>query len=384
MHIAQDSLSQRSKGTWRLSYHPVFDDGTCGEREYTTIKAQTKREAKKLAGEIRTELEEELRRSEASSPRFSGMTLIQWQERYADELCATGVIRRSTANSYVQAVRSCELIANMDVAAITEQDVKNCLADMVSRSRLCTNTIVKYFRTARSALEHACDEGLIPRNPARRVKAPKMVKTKPRALKADERKAMVDLIGTVANPLKCAAAMGLYMGVRGEEACGFRWSDRVVEDGISFLEVTEVVSMDAGVPVLKEPKTDDSCRRLPESKTLRGLLDERKKEQMARCEKYKVKFSEQLFVLGDIDGKPLSPDSMRKAFSAVCEAAGLHCTFHWLRHTFATRMIAQGVDPRTVARWLGHADPGFTLRTYCDVDEDALLESLDYVDAIAA
>ena len=39
MHIVFDSLTQRAEGTWRLSYHPVFDDGSCGERIFETIKS---------------------------------------------------------------------------------------------------------------------------------------------------------------------------------------------------------------------------------------------------------------------------------------------------------------------------------------------------------
>lgn len=383
MHIVQDSLSQRGKGTWRFSYHPVFDDGESGEREFVTIKASTKRDARRIAGEMRAELEEELRRDAPTGLKRCGLTLLEWQEKYAGELHSMGVIRQSTADSYVQAVQTCTLIADKDVARITEQDVKDCLADMMTSGRLSKNTVVKHFRIARSALEHACDAGLIARNPARRVKTPKMDKTKPRSLRENERRKIDELIKTIENPLKTASAMGLYMGVRGEEACGFRWCHRSVEGGLSFMEVAEVVAMEAGRPVLKRPKTDESSRRLPESKAMRAILDERKKEQMERCEKHGVTFSDDLFVLGDIDGKPLSPDKMRKDFRAVCQAAGIECTFHWLRHTFATRMIAQGVNARTVAQWLGHADPGFTLRTYCDADEGALIDSLSFVDKIA-
>lgn len=382
MHIAQDSLSQRAKGVWRFSYHPVFDDGECGEREFRTIKAQTKREAKKMANELRAKAEEELRQEAPTGLRHCGMTLAEWQERRAEELYSTGVIRRSTADSYIQAVQTCASIADMDIARITEQDVRDCLSDMMSNSKLSKNTVVKRFRIARSALEHACDEGLIAKNPARRIKIPKMDKTRPRSLKTDERHKIDKLIKTIENPLKTAAAMGLFMGVRGEEACGFRWRDRSAESGLSFIEVSEVVAMEAGRPVLKKPKTDASNRRIPEPSAVRELLDALKREQLERCEKYGVTFSDQLFVLGDIDGKPLSPDKMRKDFKAVCEAAGIDCTFHWLRHTFATRMIAQGVNARTVAQWLGHADPGFTLRTYCDSDDDALIDSLRLVETI--
>ncbi|SNR96695.1 tyrosine-type recombinase/integrase [Actinomadura mexicana] len=44
---------------------------------------------------------------------------------------------------------------------------------------------------------------------------------------------------------------------------------------------------------------------------------------------------------------------------------------HVLRHTAASAWLAAGVDVRTVAEYLGHADPGFTLRTYAHLMPDA-------------
>ncbi|WP_405084491.1 tyrosine-type recombinase/integrase [Microbispora sp. NBC_01389] len=38
--------------------------------------------------------------------------------------------------------------------------------------------------------------------------------------------------------------------------------------------------------------------------------------------------------------------------------------FHALRHHFASVLLADGVDIRSLAEFLGHEDPGFTLRTY--------------------
>lgn len=37
---------------------------------------------------------------------------------------------------------------------------------------------------------------------------------------------------------------------------------------------------------------------------------------------------------------------------------------HALRHTYASTLLADGVDIRALAEYLGHSDPGFTLRTY--------------------
>jgi integrase len=38
--------------------------------------------------------------------------------------------------------------------------------------------------------------------------------------------------------------------------------------------------------------------------------------------------------------------------------------FHALRHAYASWLLANGVDIRSLADYLGHADPGFTLRVY--------------------
>jgi len=54
----------------------------------------------------------------------------------------------------------------------------------------------------------------------------------------------------------------------------------------------------------------------------------------------------------------------RPARRAAGVAQGRENGMHGLRHTFASACLAGGVDIRTLADWLGHSDPGFTLRTY--------------------
>ena len=45
--------------------------------------------------------------------------------------------------------------------------------------------------------------------------------------------------------------------------------------------------------------------------------------------------------------------------------------FHALRHYFASALLSKGVDIRALAAYLGHADPGFTLRVYTHLMPDA-------------
>ncbi len=57
---------------------------------------------------------------------------------------------------------------------------------------------------------------------------------------------------------------------------------------------------------------------------------------------------------------------------------------HVLRHTFASSLLANGVGIREVAEYLGHADPGFTLRTYAHLMPSAEVKARSAIDAAFA
>jgi integrase len=46
------------------------------------------------------------------------------------------------------------------------------------------------------------------------------------------------------------------------------------------------------------------------------------------------------------------------------KTAGLKATFHSLRHTHASTLIAAGIDVLTISRRLGHGSPSITLGVY--------------------
>ncbi len=63
-----------------------------------------------------------------------------------------------------------------------------------------------------------------------------------------------------------------------------------------------------------------------------------------------------LFV-GPQTGRPLDPRMVRKALKRACETAGIRRRFHahMLRHSFATHLLEDGTDLRTIQELLGHA-----------------------------
>ena len=65
--------------------------------------------------------------------------------------------------------------------------------------------------------------------------------------------------------------------------------------------------------------------------------------------------------LGRLDPDALVFSERRRA----CVALGIpRVTFHALRHTHASALIAAGLDIVTISRRLGHANPTVTLNTY--------------------
>lgn len=76
-------------------------------------------------------------------------------------------------------------------------------------------------------------------------------------------------------------------------------------------------------------------------------------------------------------------ESWVKARTASGAPDGEDGKFHNLRHTFASACLAGGVDIRTLADWLGHTDPGFTLRTYTHLMPDAAEKGRRAMDAFA-
>ncbi len=56
--------------------------------------------------------------------------------------------------------------------------------------------------------------------------------------------------------------------------------------------------------------------------------------------------------------------------------------FHDLRHTSATLLLAQGVDPQTIMETLGHSQISLTLNTYSHVLPALQAEAAAKLDAI--
>ena len=158
----------------------------------------------------------------------------------------------------------------------------------------------------------------------------------------------------------------LLVGMRRGEACGLRWSD--IDWHQRALHIRRNVVKLSGQPILvKEPKTRAGVRVVYLSKELCKLLRVWQKESAWEKEQRGGGgLEEEDYLFRQPGGDPMVPSTFTFRFKKILREGNLpdNLNVHSLRHTNASMLIAQGVDVRTVAGLLGHAQPSTTLDIY--------------------
>ena len=126
-----------------------------------------------------------------------------------------------------------------------------------------------------------------------------------------------------------------------------------------------------GRPGFKEPKTAGSRRGIPLPSSLVAVLRDHRKRQAEHALKLGASYDRASdLVFANEAGKPLdSRNVVNRHFKPAVKAAGLPSPLRLydLRHTHATMLMAEGINPKVVAERLGHATTRQTLDTYSHV-----------------
>lgn len=359
---------RRRRGTDKWELRLVHDDPLSGNEviTYHTVEGKTRKQAEKARDQLIVDLEMQ------GYAVSSDVTVRRYLSDYLAYKESIKAIESSTVSGYKHDItRINKYIGSERIADLTITMVSRCLADMIDDG-YHPKTVVKSFMLLKQALNHAVGEELILRNPCNFVKPPKRVKPKINALSREERSRMLKIARDAQpTPLAVAIEIALTTGMRRGEICALRWSDYNRVRGT--LSVTHALGNGEGGYYLKDPKSDDSVRTIPITMHLRSVLDRMMEDSRYMCKRLKLKFNSEAYILGsqETDSHPYNPTQIGKDFACFCKMNGFDCTLHDLRHTFATYMIGCGVDVRTVADYLGHANPSMTLDIYADADPEA-------------
>ena len=82
------------------------------------------------------------------------------------------------------------------------------------------------------------------------------------------------------------------------------------------------------------------------------------------------------------NGRLWLPDNFTAAYRRLVRSTDLgHVNFHCLRHTHATQLLRQGVNPKIVSERLGHSSVTITLDLYSHVTKTMQDDAARRVDA---
>jgi integrase len=312
---------------------------------------------------------------------------------YLDQWLVTLSVRRKTAQSYQQFVdlHLKPALGRIRLTKLTPAALRTLLADK-KRAGLSVRTVTLIRDVLRIALNQAVTDGAVPRNVAALVKRPAPTRRKGPILTAEQASVLLTRIqGTRLAPV---VTIGLALGLRLGEVLALQWSTVDLDRGT--MQVERGLQTIGKHRTLVDLKSKESHRtiRLPEI-VRTALVDQRRRQrerQLLAGEKWRTEGS--TFVFTTRDGRPLDgcgvtrdlkkllvrtwtggrPDCKHpNVVNRQCVDCGAEqlpaLSFHALRHSCASILLAQGVPVRDVAEILGHSDVRLTLRTYAHVIE---------------
>lgn len=298
-----------------------------------------------------------------------------------------GSIRTRSGDTYKpSAIRSYEAALNgpqdgsggllRDLGAIRLADVARehvqDYADRLLKAGAKPSTVRNSIMPARAIFRWKLSRGAVAVNPTTGLDLPAVRGERDRIASPEEARKLLAALSEDDRP-RWATAM--YAGLRLGELMGLRWQDVNLATGVIYVEQ----GWDPKAKQMVAPKSKAGRRRVPIPKVLRSYLAPLK---LASGD------DPEALVFGSGE-TPFSSSSIVVRATRVWKASKLDpIGLHECRHTFASLMIAAGVNAKALSTFMGHANIAITMDRYGHLmpgAEDEAAALLDgYLDAHAA
>jgi len=211
------------------------------------------------------------------------------------------------------------------------------------------STIQVTLLPVRAIYRRALSRGEVAANPCSGLQLPAVRGRRERYATPAEAEALIAAVPVGDRPIWATA---MYGGLRRGELQALRAEDVDLANGVIRVEFGWEYR-EGQIPL----KSDAGRRKVPISAVLRDFLDAR----LANCD---YSGSDRFF--GLVTGaRPFDPSKLTKRADRAWSNAGLErITLHECRHTFASLMIAAGVNAKALQTFMGHANISITLDRY--------------------
>lgn len=380
----EGNIRQRADGRWEVRISLGIDFAT-GEPKRISRYAATQAEAVKLLHQL------SFMRDTAPN-RFRPVTLGEWLDMCL-EVYMKNSLKQSTYNSYESYIRVHlkPALGDLTLQEITPRLLQQYYNYKSETEGLAPKTIVNINLFLHKALSFAISEGYLSSNPAEAINLSRGHKPQIEILTRDEQAQLIH--ASYQHRYGVFVRLTLFTGLRLGELLGLRWEDIDFQMGLLHVRRTlnrlnkkerpSTLKENKTEIVIQEPKTENSIRSIPllpsVVQDLIGWRSVQANDRIAAKEQYR---DSGMLVTNQYGGY-IEPRTFKDYYNQILEIGGMrHFTFHALRHTFASRAMEQGMDPKTLSVILGHYSVSFTLDTYAHVLIDhkregmALMEDL--------
>ncbi len=284
-------------------------------------------------------------------------------------------LREVTLDSYRSLLKKHvrEKLGSRKLSDIKPFDIQK-IYNQMTESGLSPRTIRYVHTILKTVFSQAVKWQMIVINPCDIANLPRQQKNEMKAFSPEQVKRFLEAAKDDKHGLIFAFA--LASGMRPEEYLALKWSDVDFQKHTATVQRT-LIWRSGGGWYFSEPKTAKSRRTLPLPESLLVKLKTHKRQQGEAILKLGQFYERNNFVFATDEGKPLRYGNLTKRhFHKILEKAGLKgFRLYDLRHTTATLLLSEGVNPKIVSERLGHASIVLTLDTYSHVLPDMQKEA---------
>jgi integrase len=351
------NITRRGKNSWRLKFDAGRDASGKRKVQYITFRGNKREAQNRLATLIASV-------GQGSYVEPSKATVAEFVRGRVDQWEAAQDISARTARRYRQLVEN-QIVPHLGAALLqrlTRLEIEGWHT-VLRTGGLAPRTIGHAHRVLGKALRDAERDGLVTRNVCRLQNAPR-VGDREMVIVQNVPGFLAKLLSDASSRLYVAGMLALFTGMRLSEVLALRWG-RIDLDG-KRLAVREALEPAKGGVGFKTPKTKAGRRDITLPDILVGALREYRRAQLqVRVQFGLGRMPDDALLFAQLDGGPLNPSNVSSDWGEFAGRVGIpEITFHGLRHTHASQLIASGVDIVTISKRLGHAKPSVTLAIY--------------------
>jgi integrase len=347
-------IRRRGERSWELKFD-ISDPSGKRRTRYRSVKG-TRREAQAELTRLLADAQQ------GSYVEPSKVFVANFVRGRVDQWEAAGDITPRTAQRYRQLTENqiAPHIGTKLLQKLTRLDIESWHTAL-KNGGLAARSIGHAHRVLGKALRDAEGDDLVVKNVCKLQRAPKVAESE--KVIVQDIPAFVDKIRS--DRLYVPAIVALFTGMRLGEILALRERSVNLDGGV--VEVREALEeTKANGIAFKAPKSKAGRRNitLPDI-AIEALREHRKRLLETRLQLSLGKLAPDDLLFANLEGRPLRPSAVSSDWGDLAERIGMpEITFHALRHTHASQLIARGVDIVTISKRLGHAKPSVTLAVY--------------------